>query len=101
MPPCAKNFAKEGRCELCQRFCKKREAHHLWHRTPDITIRINWISVGSSKKPFACCCHFDIHNGEIPRSVIVFFVALREKCLPENITEILEWMRRWVAAQRC
>ena len=39
---------------------------------------------------------FDIHNGKIPRSVILSIVALREKCLPENIVEILEWMRRWV-----
>ena len=90
-----KEFAAPGRCELCHRWCKKREGHHLWHRTPEISIRINMISVGSSR-PFSCRCHFDIHNGKIPGSRVLAIVALRDKCLSENITEILEWMRRWV-----
>ena len=86
-PTLRKEFASPGRCEICHRWCKKREGHYLWHRTPEISIRVNWISVGSSKKAFTCSCHFDIHNGKIPRSVLLSVVAQREKCLPENIVE--------------
>ena len=95
-PALRKEFAAPGRCKICHCWCKKREGHHLWHRTPEITIRINLIAVGSSRKPFTCCCHFDIHNGKIPRSRVLSIVAQREKCLPENIVEILQMMRKCV-----
>ena len=90
-----KEFAAPGRCEICQRWCRKREGHHLWHRVPEISIRINLISLGSSRL-FCCPCHTQIGAGTIPASRVLSIVAARENCRPEEITEILHWIRRWV-----
>jgi hypothetical protein len=90
-----KEFAVPGSCEVCNRWCRKREGHHLWHRTPEITIRVNLISLGSTPL-FCCSCHWDIGNGKIPASRVLSIVAVRENCLPEEIAEVMAWMRRLV-----
>jgi hypothetical protein len=90
-----REFAQPGRCELCNRWCKKREGHHLWHRVPEISIRINLISLGSTLW-FACHCHRKIGDGHILASRVLEIVALREHCRPEEITEVMHWMRRLV-----
>jgi hypothetical protein len=94
-PALRKEFAQPGRCELCSLYCKKREGHHLWHRTPEITIRINLIALGSTRL-FCCRCHRKIGVGQIPVSRVLETVAIRENCWPEEITEIMHWMRRLV-----
>jgi hypothetical protein len=93
-PKLRKEFAQQGRCEICNVWCRKRESHHLRHRTPELTIRINLISLGST--PFCCPCHRDIGNGKIPASRVLAIVAARQKCRPEDITEVLDWMRRLI-----
>ena len=78
-------FARSGCCEWCNRWCVKREGHHVRTRTPEITIRINLFSVGSTR--LRCCsCHTDIGNGKIPRREVLKRVAIREKVRPEDIT---------------
>src|ERR1035438_4164557 len=90
-----KEFANPGRCEICNVWCRKREGHHLWHRPPELIIRINLISLGSTQL-FCCPCHRDIGNAKIPASRVLAIVAAREKCRPEDIREILAWMRRLI-----
>jgi hypothetical protein len=90
-----KEFAQPGHCEICNVWCRKREGHHLWHRTPELTIRINLISLGSTQL-FCCPCHHDIGIGKIPASRVMEIVAAREKCNPEDIREVLYWMRRLI-----
>ncbi len=94
-PALRQEFARPGRCEICQRWCQKREGHHLWHRVPEVSIRINLISLGSSRL-FCCTCHTEIGDGKIPASNVLAIVAARENCRPEDITEIMHWMRRHV-----
>jgi hypothetical protein len=90
-----REFALPGRCEVCDRWCKKREGHHLLHRTPEISIRVNLISLGST--PLFCCpCHRDVGNGKIPAERVLSIVAIREKCRAEDIREVMAWMRRLV-----
>ena len=93
--PLRREFALPGYCELCGRFCQKREGHHLWRRTPELSIRINLISLGSSKL-FRCTCHKEIHDGNLPSGRVLLVVAQRENCRIEDITEIMHWMRRLV-----
>jgi hypothetical protein len=90
-----REFALPGRCEVCDRWCKKREGHHLLHRTPEISIRVNLISLGST--PLFCCpCHRDVGNGKIPAERVLSIVAIREKCRAEDIREVMAWLRRLV-----
>jgi len=93
--PLRREFALPGYCELCGRYCRKREGHHLWHCTPELSIRINLISLGSSRL-YRCKCHRKIHDGNLPASYVLLVVANREKCRVEEIVEIMQWMRRWV-----
>jgi hypothetical protein len=93
--PLRREFALPGYCELCGRFCRKREGHHLWRCTPELTIRINLISLGSSRL-YGCQCHREIHDGNLPASRVLLVVANREKCRVGEIIEVMHWMRRWV-----
>ncbi len=92
-------FAAAGRCEICRRLCLEREGHHLWHRTPELTVRINLISLGSSPI-FACGCHTKIGAGAIASHRVLAIVAAREKCQPEEIVEVMELFRRVVKPTR-
>jgi hypothetical protein len=90
-----KEFALPGHCEWCNRWCRKREGHHLRTRTPEITIRINLISLGST--PLFCCpCHTDIGNGKTGRQEVLLKVAAREGCRPEDIIACMDLFRRVV-----
>lgn len=88
-------FRIAGRCEWCGRWCVKREPHHLRTRTPELTIRINLFSVGST--PFFCCsCHTDIGNGLIDRKEVLQLVAVREHCTTGEITMVMDLFRRLI-----
>ena len=95
-------FRTAGRCEICQAHVAKREPHHLWRRTPEITIRINLIALGGVLKlpdggeVVLCPCHRSIHAGLISASRVLEVVAKREGCRPEDIEEVMAWMRRLV-----
>jgi hypothetical protein len=94
-----KEFALPGRCEWCQRFCVKREPHHLRTRTPELTIRINLFSVGNSPL-FFCSCHTLIGAGKIPASEVLKRVATRENVRPSEITDVMNLFRRLVRPTR-
>lgn len=85
-PSLPKKVAQAGRCELCDRWCRKREGQRPRHRVPEISIRINLISLGST--PSSCCtCHTEIAMGKIKASGALKIVAIRENCRPEEITD--------------
>jgi len=88
-------FRAPGVCELCHVACLQREPHHLWTRTPEVSIRINLIATGHFYG-IACQCHRLIHDGKIAKKGVLEVVAARERCIPEDITEVIEWMRRLV-----
>ena len=88
-------FARPGRCEWCLKFCRKREPHHLRTRTPELTVRINLFSVGST--PLWCCaCHTEIGNGKIDRSEVLSRVAIRERVKVDDISACMDLFRRLV-----
>jgi hypothetical protein len=95
-------FRTPGFCEICNLYVAKREPHHLWRRTPEISIRINLISLGAlvkmpdGRERFLCGCHRMIHDSKIPASRVLSIVALRENCTPEDIEEVMHWLRRLV-----
>lgn len=97
-----KEFGTAGYCELCGLYCRKRAGHHLWTRNPEITVRINLISLGfverlpDGRTRFSCRCHRQIHDGNIPRDRVLEVVARREQCRPEDIVEVMHWMRRLI-----
>lgn len=98
-PLLRRSFAEPGLCELCGKSCTRREGHHLWTCTPEITIRINLISVGSSQY-FQCRCHSLAHNGKIPRNAVIERVAMRERCCPEDLVIVMEFLRRTIKPTR-
>jgi predicted protein tyrosine phosphatase len=80
----------------------KRYPHHLWWRTPELTIRINLIALRGilnlpdGRERFLCRCHRRIHDGQIEASAILSIVAIREKISVQEIVEVMQWMRRHV-----
>ena len=88
-------FQQPGRCEYCGLQCSKREPHHYLSRTPEITVRINLLSVGSTEL-FQCECHNKIHAGTITRDQVLAKIAARETVDPEVIKEVLLMFRRLV-----
>ena len=94
-PALIKEFSQPGPCQVCKVHCQKREAHHLWHRTPEITIRINVIALGSTPL-FCCSCHTDVGTGKIPFNQTLEIVAAREHTSTEAITEVMNLFRRLV-----
>lgn len=95
-------FRAPGYCEHCHLYVGKRQPHHLWRRTPELTIRINLIALGGilklpdGRERFLCQCHRDIHEGRIKASAVLSIVAQREKVSAEQIVEVMDWMRRLV-----
>jgi hypothetical protein len=101
-----KQFRTPGYCEICNFYVIKREPHHL-RRTGmggngRLDVRVNLIALGGNLKlpdgreRFLCRCHRLIHDGKIPAERVLSIVALREKCNPVEIEEVLHWMRRLV-----
>jgi hypothetical protein len=62
---------------------------------PEVTIRVNLISLGSAPL-FCCSCHTDIGNGKIARQEVLLKVPAREGCRPEDITACMDLFRRLV-----
>jgi len=88
-----REFATPGRCELCGVMCAAREGHHLRSRSPEITVRINLISLGSSAQ-FQCKCHHDIHWNGRGKADCVVKVCVREKCTLGDRDRVMELIWR-------
>lgn len=101
-----KEFRRAGFCEWCNCYCLVREPHHL--RTKGfgggstLDVRINLISLGGSKKlpdgrrRFFCRCHTSLQGDAHRAQEVLSIVALREKVRPEEITEVMDWLRRLI-----
>ena len=79
-PSLWKEFQQPGLCNMCKRPCMLREPHHMLSRTPELTVRINLLAVGSSAWHVVegCECHMDIHAGKIPRNQVLELIADRK-----------------------
>lgn len=88
-------FQKPGLCELCKKPCMLREPHHYFSRTPEITVRIGLISVGSTLR-FECDCHAKCHSGRITRNELLAHVAAREKLRVDDVESVLLLFRRLI-----
>ena len=90
-------FRAPGLCEVCRQGCTAREAHHLRAKGSGgagrLDLRINLIATGSTLA-WQCQCHTEIHDGKIPRNQLLEMVAAREKARPEDITAVLDLLRR-------
>ncbi len=93
--PLRLEFALPGNCEMCGLPCKKREPHHHYTSTPEMTIRCNMVSLGSTLD-WQCNCHSYIHSGRIPRIQVLERIAAREHQRPEDISAVLDLFRRLV-----
>lgn len=101
-----REFRTPGKCELCGQWFKLREAHHLRTKgfggNGELTVRINLVCVGSSLRTNSgrafpsCKCHRLAQSGKIPMADVLKIVAERETCTVEEITEVMDWMRRIV-----
>jgi hypothetical protein len=83
-------FRVPGTCEICGKWCRQREPHHIYGRGfgggSRLDIRYNLLSLGHSQT-FQCQCHHDIHAGKISREKLLRIVANREGCQPSDITD--------------
>lgn len=90
------DFARPGRCELCGKYCIRREGHHYIARGigggSRMDVKENLISIGSTRL-FQCQCHTLIHNGKIPKSRVLEVIAAREGMTPEEVTDFLNELR--------
>lgn len=81
-----------GRCELCGRWCRDREAHH--HRRRGIgsgsrlDIAINLCSLGSALKG-GCGCHFRVENNRQLDNEVALVIARREGHRREDIADVI------------
>lgn len=92
-----REFREPGRCELCLKWCKKREPHHLWAKGMGgggrLDVRINLIALGSTLE-WQCECHTRIHNGLVPKIVLMVIVATREAILVDDLEAEMYRLRR-------
>jgi len=91
-------FRGAGHCEVCDKLCLWREAHHIFAKGLGgggrLDVRVNLISVGKTK-PFPCCpCHGLIHQGKIKRDTLLLIVSEREGVSVSEIEEIIFRLRR-------
>lgn len=97
------SFRQSGRCELCGKFCRRREAHHVWQRGVGggnrLDLRPNLIALGATQS-FMCRCHSDIHSGKIKRETVIAAVAEREGATPELLAEWIYAVRRLAKGER-
>jgi hypothetical protein len=89
-------FRLPGLCELCDRFCRVREPHHLaskgsggWSR---FDLRYLLISLGSTAH-FQCDCHRQAQEFRISRERVFEVVAQRENISVEFIEAEINRLR--------
>jgi hypothetical protein len=87
-----------GKCAYCERYCRIREAAHIFARGIGsggrLDIPINLVSLGSTPN-FACSCHTMSHNGKQPmRADLLVIVADRERCTVADIVDAVNFLRR-------
>lgn len=88
-------FRSPGMCDLCRAPLASREVHHHRSQTPELSIRINLVSVGPHWS-VVCRCHDLCHASKIPKNHVLEIIAARERCKDEDITEVMDWMRHLV-----
>lgn len=84
-----------GRCAWCGKWCKTREAAHIFSRSAGrLDIPINLAILGSTPN-FACECHTRHHAGHEPtQSDLLAIVAQRENCLQSDIVSVVHLLLR-------
>jgi len=98
-PDLLKAMAGPGECELCGRYCERREAHHAEAKGmgagKQIDAPFNLVSVGRSDDyPLTKCrCHRLLHDGNLPRRCVISVIALREKKSVEEIEQMIRDVR--------
>lgn len=90
-------FRTAGPCEVCGKWCRVREPHHLACRGTGggstLDIRINLIAVGATR--FWCCpCHNLIGSGHITKEAVLEIVARREGLEPQTIVDRIHLLQR-------
>ena len=91
-----KLFRGPGRCGYCNRWCREREAAHLYARQMSggstLNVRLNLIALGG---PFDCACHVESHAGREPTLIdLLAKVAARENMLQDELKRILLLFKR-------
>lgn len=90
-------FRGPGFCEMCGRWCRKREPHHVLSRGMGgggtMDVRLNLVAVGSTTD-WQCPCHTMIGAGKISMQAVLDIVGRREKLPPETVRERLDELRR-------
>ncbi len=97
--PLRLEFALPGNCEFCGLPCRKREGHHFLSCNPELTTRINMVSLGSTLD-WQCECHSRIHLGRIPRVQVLEKISAREHQRPEDVEDVLNLFRRLIRPTR-
>lgn len=83
-------FSGPGKCEICQKDCRRREPHHVRCRGMGggsrLDIAINLIAVGGHVNGFPeCPCHRLAQEGNISKASVLEIIGKREKLTPEEI----------------
>lgn len=91
-------FRGPGRCEVCGKRCRIREAAHIFSRgSGQLDIPINLVSCGRTEA-FECDCHLANHaktNGQtVSRERLLRIAAVREATTPQAIADVVYWLRR-------
>ncbi len=85
-------FRSAGPCEVCAKWCRKREAHHIHTRGAGrLDVRINLIALGSTEQR-QCACHRNA--ARIGRAAFLEIVARREQTTVDAIIEEIYRLRR-------
>lgn len=86
-----------GRCEICGKWCRWREFHHIQPRGMGggkrLDIPINLICVGSTQN-WQCPCHGRCERKEITQDQCWAIVAKREGCTVEQIKDEIARVNR-------
>ncbi len=93
-----REFRTAGLCELCKRYCKLREPHHIFARGMGgggrLDVRYNLIALGSTA--IFHPCHGDIHAGKVSRDAVIEIVAAREGVSVEAVMDEIWRLRRTI-----
>lgn len=100
--PLLASFRCPGLCEVCGRPCSVREPHHIFARGMggggQLDIPINLCAVGQA---FQCSCHRRHHDGNLPRSVFIEAVAVREGMPVCTIDDTLKRLSSRITDTQC
>jgi hypothetical protein len=88
-------FRGPGPCELCRRWCRFREPHHIFARGQGGGARLdipeNLLALGG---PWECGCHTRAQLYVVPRAAQLAVAARREATTVEAIVELVQLILR-------